>query len=266
MTDGPKRLVFDIERVPGRFRRKYRGLDVSGDFWTLNDYKHVIGRIHADDVTEWPRTICVAWRFIGKRKVEFSAEWGEGGHTAMLARILSAVDEADIVIGHNVKGFDLKHLRTEWRDAGFRPPSPVKVVDTLAVARREFGDESKTLDALTKRTGIASKTDRYSVAVARAALAGDKAAQRKLKAYNQGDIEASEALYNELLPWMHGHPNLALYNGGEDQCACGSYDLRRQGYAYTPTGKYQQYQCKGCGSWFRGKRAIESVDLRPVAA
>lgn len=265
MSEGPKRLVADIERIPGRFRGRYRGsLTVEGDFWDLSQYKSVIGRIHPDDVIDWPRTVCVAWRFIGRKRVEFASVWDD--ESDMLDRIWHAVDEADIVIGHNFRGFDMKHLRTEWRDNGMSPPSPVKIVDTLSIARREFGDESKTLDALTKRIGIDSKTDRYSVKVARAAVAGDVKAQRKIKAYNIGDIKASEALYTELLPWTHGHPNMSLYNGGNDQCPCGSYDMTRQGYAYTPAGKYQQYRCSACGSWFRGKHALESVDLRPVAA
>ena len=65
-----KRLVFDIERIKGSFRKQYRGLDIQGEFWGLSDYKHVIGRIYPDEVTEWPRTICVAWRFIGDKQIE----------------------------------------------------------------------------------------------------------------------------------------------------------------------------------------------------
>jgi len=263
---GPNRLVFDIERVQGRFRRQYRGLTVEGAFWDLSAYKHLIGRIHADDVLEWPRTICIAWRTVGRKRVEFASEWDDG-QEGMHDAIWQAVDQADIVIGHNVKGFDLKHLRTGWRDLGMSPPSPVKIVDTLSVARKEFGDESKTLDALTKRAGISSKTDRYSVEVARAALAGDKRAQRKLKAYNIGDIEASEALYLELLPWIAGHPHVGLYGDTTDTVCgnCGSIDLRRQGYAYTSLGKFVQRQCKTCGKWSRDKKAIASVDVRPAA-
>ena len=264
-SNGPKTLVLDIERMKGSFRRQTRGLTISGEFWSLFDYKRMIGRIHADDVIEWPRTICVAWRFVGKKRVEFASEWGDG-QAGMHSRIWEAVDEADVVVGHNVKGFDLKHLRTGWRDLDFLPPSPVAVVDTLKEARAEFGDESKTLDALTKRIGIASKTDRYDLEVARAALAGDQRAQRKLKAYNVGDIEASEELYLSLRPWMKSHPSVGLYSeDGVDVCSCGGREFIRNGYAYTRLSKFQRYQCKSCGLTLRGRKSIASVDLRAVA-
>src|SRR5690349_16180681 len=44
-----KILVYDIERMKG---------SASVEFWSLSDFKN--RRIHADDVTAWPRTICVA--------------------------------------------------------------------------------------------------------------------------------------------------------------------------------------------------------------
>ena len=63
-------VTLDIERIPGRARVKHRGLTIEGEFWDLNGWKHTIGRrIHADDVLEWPRTICAAWRWYGEDEV-----------------------------------------------------------------------------------------------------------------------------------------------------------------------------------------------------
>src|SRR5699024_6090823 len=63
----PRVVTLDIERIPGRARVKHRGLTIEGEFWDLNGWKHTIGRrIHPDDVTEWPRTICAAWRWYGE--------------------------------------------------------------------------------------------------------------------------------------------------------------------------------------------------------
>jgi len=268
MSTGPKTLVADIERLPGRFSAKRRGLTVSGDFWSLSDHKHLIGRISPDEVTEWPSTICIAWRFIGKKRVEFASVWDNvaDAEYRMLERFWVATNEADIVVGHNFKAFDMKHLRTAWRDHGFDPPAEPAIVDTLSVARSEFGDESRQLVALTKRLGISTKTDKYSVAVARAAVAGDRKAQQKLRAYNAGDVEASEALYLALRPWMKNHPSIGLYSeDGVDQCSCGSREFGKNGFAYTKLSKFQRYYCRGCGATFRGKRALASADLRRVA-
>lgn len=259
---GPKILVADIERVPGVFRGRYRNLDVSGEFWSLSDYKHLFGRIKADDVVSYPRTICAAWRVIGGKKIEFAAEWESGGAAGLHRRLFDAVDGADVLVGHNVAGFDIKHLRTGWIEHDLGEPSPFKLVDTLSVARQKLGAESKTLDALTKRFGIPSKTDHYSIAMAKAAVAGDKKAQRKIRDYNRGDIEASEALFLKL-QHLANLPHASLYGGSdEDACRCGSTDLRKEGFAYTALGRYQQYACKSCGRWLRGKKALQVASVR----
>lgn len=242
-------------------------LTIEGDFWDLSQYKSLLHRrINVDEVLEWPRTICLAWRRLGTRKVLFSAEWQEHGYAGMLRDAWNAYDEADIIVGHNVAAFDTKHLNTGWRDLGLTPPSPFKTVDTLTSARRAFGDESMQLVALTARLGIATKTDKYDVDTARAAVAGDVKAQRKLAAYNKGDIVASEELYLKLLPWIQGHPHHALYNlDDRDVCArCGGWDLERRGYAYTPLGKFRQFKCRQCGGWSRGKKNLAAIGTRAV--
>lgn len=272
MTDGPKVLVFDIERAQGRFEKTtYQGLTVSGYFWDLWQFKRTIGPIKPDEVIEHPRTICVAWKWSGEKKHYFASEWDEG-QEEMHRQIWDAWNEADILVGHNIKKFDLKHLRTGFRDLGLGRPSDAHIFDTLTQARSVFGDESKSLDALTTRMGIPSKVDKYDADVARAALAGNKAMQRKLKRYNIGDIDANDALYQEIKLWGK-HPNVSLYytdeNGewdGTDRCDCGSTEFTRQGYSFTNLGRYQRYRCKGCGKYSKGKRAVDLVDLRPVAA
>ena len=236
-----KILIYDIERMKG---------SAAVEFWSLSDFKN--RRIHADDVTAWPRTICVAWRFLGNKTTEFASEWDDGNE-GMHQRIWSAFNEADITIGHNSKAFDEKHLNTGWRDLGMFPPSPSKQIDTLAVARARFGDESKTLDALCHRIGLAGKTDRFDVELARAACAGDKAAQRKIKAYNVGDIDATEALYVSLLPWIKSHPHIAP-NAGADKMLCprcASEDIARDGTWTVHVNSYLRYRCGECGGHWK---------------
>src|SRR5690348_7208119 len=93
-------LTLDIERLPGRARVPHRGLTVEGDFWDLSSWKHILGyRIHPDHVLEWPRTICVAWRFYGAKRTHFAAEWDDGRDT-MLRRAWDAYDQADVIYGH----------------------------------------------------------------------------------------------------------------------------------------------------------------------
>jgi hypothetical protein len=236
-----KILVYDIERMKG---------SASVEFWSLSDFKN--RRIHADDVTAWPRTICVAWRFLGDRTTQFASEWDDG-HEGMHRRIWDAFNTADITVGHNVKAFDEKHLNTGWRDLGMTPPSPSTPIDTLTVARSRFGDESKTLDALCRRIGLTGKTDRYNLEIAREACAGVKAAQRKLRAYNVGDIDATEALYATLLPWVKSHPHTAPNAGTDKQLCprCASPDVRRNGSWTVAVNTYAKFLCGDCGGHWK---------------
>lgn len=260
----PNVLTLDIERLPGRARVQHRGLTIEGDFWDLSSWKHVLGyRIHADCVLEWPRTICIAWRWYGAKKADFASEWGDG-HDQMLQRAWDAYDKAEVLYGHNVDRFDSRKLNSEWRDLGLAAPSPYKVLDTLKEARRTFGDESNTLAALTQRLGIDTKTDKYEVAVARAAVAGDKAAQRKLKAYNIGDIAASEALVDRLRGWIPGHPhNVVGTIDDRPTCnQCWGDSLQRTGTKLAQQIVYILYRCNDCGANVQGTQHSRAAVTR----
>src|SRR4249919_3372234 len=179
-------LILDIERFKGR---------AEIEFWDLGDYKN--RRIHADSVVEWPRNICVAWMFMGDKKVSFASEWDDGPEQ-MHRRIWEALDKAQIHSGHNVARFDIRKLNTGFREHDLGLPSPSKPVDTLTEARKVFGDESMTLDALCKRMGIPSKVNKYDLEVARAACAGDKRAQKEIREYCCGDVLASRGLVEKM--------------------------------------------------------------------
>lgn len=248
-------LTLDIERLPGSF---------TADFWDLNAFKN--RRIHADMVTAWPRTICVAWKWYDKKPVEFASEWGDG-YEGMLRRVWDAYDRADIVIGHNIAGFDTKKLKSDWRDLGLVSPSPWKTVDTLRIARTEFGDESRTLDALCKRLGLVAKTDRYTIDMARAACDGDKAAQRQIRAYNRGDILATEALYDRLRGWMPGHPHVGALDESTMKCnQCGSTEFERDGTVLADQIRYVGYRCTNCGGNLRSVRHSRAATMRGAIA
>jgi hypothetical protein len=249
-----KILVYDIERMKG---------SAEVEFWSLSDFKN--RRIHADDVSAWPRTICVAWRFLGDKGVQFASEWDDG-QRGMHQRIWDAFNEADITVGHNSKAFDEKHLNSGWRDLGMTPPSPSKPIDTLSVARSRFGDESKTLDALCQRIGLTGKTDRYDVEVARAACDGNKAMQRKIRNYNAGDIDATEALYVSLLPWIKSHPHVAPNAGTDKQVCprCASDKVAKNGTWTVAVNTYLAYVCRECGGHWKTTFEVRGPSVRTL--
>lgn len=263
-------VILDIERFKGRFRtdpeRTVGGLTIEGEFWDLGDYRRygLNRRIHPDEVLEWPRNISFAWNWYHESRVNFVAEWDEGGADEMHRKAWDVYDRAQIVIGHNIDGFDTKKLRSAWSRLGLTPPSPYKSVDTLKVHRREFGDESNTLDAICKRLGIVAKTDRYDVDVARAAIAGNKAAQTRLRRYNCGDVAANKGLYDWQRPWHAGHPH-SVIGTIDDRATCNSCwgdDLEPNGYTLANLILYRLFRCRACGANVKGSRHSRAAVTR----
>ena len=249
-----KTLIVDIERLPGRAKVQHRGLTIEGDFWDLGGWKHTIGRrIHADDVTEWPTTICFAARWYETGKRAFHAAWMPGGADTMYEAAFELYDSADLVMTYNGASFDNKHFASGWLERGLGRPSPFRDIDLLKVARQAAGWESKTLDSVCKRLGIEAKNDKYQVDVARAAMAGNLTAQRKLKRYNVNDVDILPAVYERLLPYVKSHPHVAPSLGlDQPTCPrCGSTEVTRRG-TYSPgVYHYLAYSCDTCGGPFK---------------
>lgn len=247
---GAKILTLDIERMKG---------EASVEFWDLGDFKN--RRISAGDVTAWPRTICVAWKFLNE-PVQFAAEW-QGDD--FLHRVYAAVDAADAVVAHNSR-FDLRHLNTAWRDLGLPPPSPYKVIDTLTIARQMFGDESRTLDALCQRLGLIGKVDRYDVEVARAACAGDTKSQNRLARYNKADVLATEELYLRLVGtgWVPGHPHDKRNTDATCCNQCWGTNLTSNGTTIAASLVYALFRCEDCGANVQGGRLHRAATTKGV--
>lgn len=247
-------LILDIERLPGT---------AVVNFWDLNDYKG--RRIHADSVTDWPRTICAAWNWYGTKRIEFAAEWEEAGRTGMLQRTWDAYDRADIVVGHNLNTFDSKKLKGDWKLAGMPMPSPWKTVDTLTIARREYSFESNTLDALCKRFGLEGKNDRYDAKVAAAACDGNAAAQRRIKRYNREDVVQTRKIYDALRGAIPTHPHVGSFGDVAVCPQCGSRDLELQTKRYRAVLlEYALYRCSNCQGHVRGSWEGRAASTRGV--
>lgn len=240
-------LLIDIERLPGSF---------TADFWDLNAFKN--RRIHADLVTEWPTTICYAAQWYGKPPAglprrEFRAAWEPSGADGMYEAAHRLYDSADLVITYNGVSFDNRHLTSGWTERGYGRPTPWRDIDLLKVARSSQGWESKTLDSVCKRLGIEAKNDKYEVATARAAMAGDTKAQRKLRKYNENDAAIMAAVYERLMPYIKGHPHVAPSTGLERPTCprCGSTDVARSGNYSPGVYNYLAYKCAVCSGPFR---------------
>ena len=178
----------------------------------------------------------------------------------ILKSIWKLLDEAEIVIGHNVERFDLRKLNWRFKSVGLMPPTPYRVIDTLKVARREFFAPSYKQDFLTKYFKLQNKLEtEFELWVD--CEAGDPKALNKMMDYNKHDVIGLEQLYLEIRPYMRNHPNLGVLLD-DDVCPnCGSYNLETTSSVYfTTANKFPVLRCGDCKTpYIRQKKNSNTV-------
>jgi len=170
------------------------------------------------------------------------------------------LDEADIVVGHNIDKFDIKKLNTRFAVHGFAPPMPYKTVDTLKAARTNFKFSSNKLDYLNEIFEIERKMSTGGFDLWVGCMEGKEESLKTMLEYNMQDISASEDLYLRILPWIKNHPNMGLYiNDDIERCPnCGSEVLEWEtGTYYTGVSAFKAYRCNHCEAIGRSRKAIK---------
>jgi DNA polymerase elongation subunit (family B) len=247
----PRILIIDVETAP-KIAYVWR-------FWKEN--------ISPKQVKQHGHIMSFAAKWLGEPEV-FYVENRKEDDTFIVSQLCSLLDEADMAVAHNGEQFDFKQIRARALVHGIKPPSPFKVIDTLKIAKREFGFPSNSLEYLTTILGTKKKKTSHKAypgfELWLACLRGDDAAWAEMKAYNIDDVLSLEELYLKLRPWDTAHPSLVPYAGNpleEPVCPkCGSKHLQKRGFAYTGVGKYHRLQCQGCGGWSRSRFTLNKKD------
>ena len=163
------------------------------------------------------------------------------------------LDDADWVIAHNAKGFDIGKLNARFLFYGFPPPSDYKVIDTLTVLRNKFKISSNSLDYATKFLGLEEK-GHPGFETWKSCYKGDSKALNSMLEYNENDVTILEELYVRIRPWISNHPNWNLYIDTTEQVCpnCGSTKLTWNGTYKTQLGEYKAFRCE-CGAIGRSR-------------
>lgn len=246
----PTIVTIDIETAPinghvwGIWEQNL-GLDMIGDDWTILSY---------------------AYKYLDNSKTFYADAGGRGidqvrNDAELMRGLWEVLNAADIVVGHNVKKFDLKKINARMFEAGLPPYSPVRVIDTLSSAKTHFAFTSNKLEHLADKTGTPKlKHKKFpGFELWKECLADNPKAWAEMKRYNVRDVVATEKLYVMMRPWIANHPNLGAYSETTDEheCPkCGSTNTHREGVRVLQQGRYHRYQCGDCGGWSRGKELV----------
>lgn len=215
-------------------------------------------------LVESAQTISFAAKWHGTKKVEFYSVHHHGKEE-MLAQAHRLLSEADVVVGYNSKGFDMKHLNREFVLAGMTPPAPYAQVDLMLVVKKQFKFVSNKLDYVAQALGLGAKTTHTGFQLWVDCMAGNEKAWALMKKYNKQDVVITEKLYDELLPWITPHPSYGVFNGENNVCPnCGGSELSPRGFSYTAASKFQRLLCIDCGKWSRSSNRVDGSNIRGI--
>jgi len=253
-TKKPKILLLDIETslIEGRFWRlgkQYVGFNQIIEDWYILGYS-------------------AKWLFSDKTMSDFvtARESVKKDDKRIMESAHKLITEADVIIGHNIKKFDMPKLKTRFFLNGLKPPMPYQLLDTLSVARKEFAFSSNALNYLGKLILRKEKlhTD-YDLWLR--CEKGDQEALDYMEKYCVIDTELLEEVYIELRPWITSHPNLpVIMEAKEPACLnCGGFDFTdEEGYYPTPQNRYEAVRCASCGAISHKRKSILTKDQRKV--
>lgn len=233
-----KILLFDIETTP------------------LIGYTWGTWETNVVEVKEDWHMLSYAYKWLGETKVTVKALPMYKGYSKnkdndleLCKDLWKLLDEADIVIGHNVDSFDIKKSNARFIIHGMKPTSPYKTVDTLKVARKYFKFTSNKLGELGKYLGLGNKLETGGFATWLGCMQGDMKMWLKMIRYNRQDVVLLEKVYLRLRDYMTNHPRSTDSPTSEVCANCGGTRLHKRGTMRNKVSTLQRLQCQDCGSW-----------------
>lgn len=250
---GLKVLLFDIETAPA----------VSYHWSRFGAF------IGTDQVIQRPYLITWAAKWLGADEIMSAMlpmydtyESDPTDDRKIVQDLWKLLDEADIVIAHYGKRFDIPKMNTRFVIHGIKPPSPYKIICTKQMASKFFGFEGNSLNELADHLGVGNKI-KTDFTLWRGCMEKDPKSWSNMLEYNEMDVEVLEKVYLKLRAFDQRHPNVSLYiNDDKKRCGCcGSENVvSMESSAYTAISQFEAYRCNDCGFVSRGRINQRSKD------
>lgn len=245
----PRVLLLDIETAP-----------ILGYVWGLWENNLGLNQVKADwTVLAW----AAKWLGEPASKIIYQDQRkarNVRNDKKLLKGIWRLLNAADVIVTQNGKAFDIKKLNARFIINGYKPPSSYRHIDTKQLASRKFGFTSNKLEYMTSKLCVKYKKLSHKkfpgFELWDECLKGNLKAWKEMEIYNKYDVLSLEELYLKLQPW-DGSVNFNVYHDKTDIiCNCGSSRLKKNGFNYQSTGKFQRYSCSDCGAEVRARQNL----------
>ncbi len=199
--DLPKVLILDIETKP-----------VKAYVWGTFDQNIPLNMVIEDgSILSWSA------KFLGEDKIHYKDMRGKEKNLSndkdMLKPLHKLMNESDIVLGQNSDSFDLKKLNARFIEHDLAPVDQFKTIDTVKIARKNFGFLSNKLEHLSKKLNkkhTKSSHKKFSgFDLWLECMKGNKAAWNEMKEYNQIDVLATEEIFLRMAPYVKNNSTVA---------------------------------------------------------
>lgn len=167
------------------------------------------------------------------------------------------IEDADVVIAHNGKRFDIRKINTRFWKHKLGKPSSYKMIDTLTAVKSQFSLNHNGQDAIAKFLELEGKlSTAFDLWVG--CDTGNTDALAEMQLYNEQDVRLLEQIYLELRSWIPNHPNLNIYQGVLEGCPiCHSTAYEDIGYYYAKNKRYLEHRCNDCTTIWHDTKAVK---------
>ncbi len=256
--DKPKIVFWDLETLPSR-REVYKNIPSFGA-WPGRGFKGEIQRI-----------MSFGFKILGDDKAQcinawdIDPEWKDREDDRALCHIIyNTLCDADEIVTHNGKSFDLKVLNTRLLYYGHPPLPKIHHVDTKITAKK-LSFYSNSLANVAKYVEVEDKmtfNNKWKMWYDMAFHQETQQDRDIMSEYCKQDVEVLEQIYLELQPY-HGNSSINRNHWVDAKnpvCpSCGSKNLGKNGIRRTQTTVFQRYLCGDCGTTSR----TDKKDLNP---
>lgn len=256
----PKIVLFDLETLPDP-EAVYDRLPSIGA-WPGRTFKAELHTI-----------LCFGYKIYGQEEAHSINAWDVGFNSAddsvVVQMAYDILHDADEIVTHNGKSFDLKVINTRLMYYGMPPLDPkIKHVDTKIVLKSKLSLYSNSLAEAAKFFGIEDKMhwgNKWAT-WKRFAFGRDTQQDRRIMdEYCKQDVEVLEQLYEKVRPFHGtGSVNKQQWYGDHACPSCGSENVHCNGTRRNTKTVYQRFLCNNCGTSFKGEKIDKKVILEAV--
>jgi hypothetical protein len=182
--------------------------------------------------------------------------------SVLLDSLWRLLNEADFVVGQNSKRFDVKKINARFILNGMPKPSTFRQIDTMEIAKRQFGFTSNKLEYMTDKLCTVYKKKVHQKFPGHTlwaeCLKGNVEAWTEMKEYNIYDVLSLEELYDIISSWDDKLPNFDVYVDGILDMS----EWQEDGFHYSNLGKYKRYRNTSTGEQRRSRVNVLSKEKR----